>query len=363
MAAVSPALAERLADATADLYLEAERLMLERIARSLAQGIDAPGWAEKKLLELQLLRAQTQRTISSLEQAMPGLVDEAIRTAWNRGSAVAAADLAGLLGGKISDFVDPLPGRAALDRLVAETVGLVRGTHPRILRWQDDVYRQVIASATPQVLLGTVTRAQAAQAALDRFAARGVTGFVDRAGRGWAMDSYTEMAVRTGAGRAAVAAHSNRLVAHGIDLVIVSDVPGECETCRPWEGKILSLTGGTVGGVMDGHKVTVDGTLAEAEGAGLYHPGCRHSHSGYLPGVTRPMTDTADPEGDTDRQQLRYLERQTRAWKRREAVALTDDAAKKARTRVSDYQARIREHVDRTGLLRQRRREQIGAAH
>ena len=43
--------------------------------------------------------------------------------------------------------------------------------------------------------------------------------------------------------------------------------------CAPRNGKVLSLTGQTPGCP----------TLAEAEGAGLFHPNCRHASSLYIP--------------------------------------------------------------------------------
>lgn len=358
---VSPALAENLAAGTVDAYLEAERLLLERIARSLAAGLDAPGWAERKLLEVQLVRAQAERLLTELERAGSARAAEAILTAHNRGSAAAAGDLAGLLDRALADVVDPLPGSAAVTRIAAETTSALHATHLRILRTTIDAYRDVVAQASSQVLLGTQTRREAAQTALNRFAARGVTGFVDRAGRSWDMASYVEMAVRTGAGHAAVAAHADRLQSYGQDLVIVSDAPQECRLCRPWEGKVLSLSGSTAGTVDGSGGVRVAGSLSEATAAGLFHPGCRHSTGLYQPGVTRLPGRTADPQGDADRRQLRYLERETRKAKRLEAAALDDQARARAAARVRARQAQIREHTRTTTAKRQPQRERLGA--
>lgn len=365
----SPTLAERLADATVELYLDAERTLLTRIADAIAAGIDAPGWAERQLLEVQRYRTQAQALLVQVEAAAGQSIAEAVLTGYNRGNAAAAAELARLLDLATGATVAALPGSRGVAQLVRETIGLVSATTPRILRATTDVYRDVIAQTTGRVLTGVQTRREVAQTALDRFATRGVVGFVDQAGRGWDMASYVEMATRTAAAHAAVDGHTDRLHAAGIDLVIVSDAPQECRMCRPWEGKVLSLSG-AVRGAVEVESATSDrmvsvhvaGTLGQARAAGLYHPGCRHSHSAYLPGATRIPTDTEDPQGDADRQRLRYLERQVRAWKRREAVALDDTAAKAARVKVRGYQARIREHVATTTAKRQPTRERIGAA-
>lgn len=370
---VSPTLAENLAGTVLDLYLDAEQALLARIARSLAEGIDAPGWAERQLLLVQTYRARAARLLAEVERSAAAAVGDAVQTAWNRGTAAALADLQKLgqldpAGALTLDQV--LPGARAVERLAAETISTVTATTPRILRATQDVYRDVISQVASRTLLGAETRRQTAQEALNRFARRGVTGFVDRAGRGWSMESYVEMAVRTATAHAAVDAHTARLEASGHDLVIVSDAPQECARCRPWEGKVLSLSGGTVGAIQTDHatadgqrvRVHVAGTLRQARAAGLYHPGCRHSHSAYLPGVTAAPTDTADPQGDADRQRLRALERRVRAAKREQSAALDDGAARKAGAKVRDAQAAIRQHVATSSAKRIPAREQIGRA-
>lgn len=82
---------------------------------------------------------------------------------------------------------------------------------------------------------------------------------------------------------------------------------------------------------------------------------CRHSHSIYLPGVTRPLRDTADPEGDKLRQQQRARERRIRDLKRREILTEHTDpaahaAAKAARRKAEDDFSAWREEHDRKNL-------------
>ena len=359
---VSPELATGLAAGVVEHYTEAERVLLAAIAAALAKGFDGPQWAERKLLEVQLIQARARALLTQLEKAAGQSVAEAILTAWNRGSAVAATDLAGVLERALAEVVDPLPGTRAVARLVEETTAKVVGTHPRILRSTMDVYREVVAKASGQVLLGTLTRRQAAQAALNDFAKRGVTGFVDTRGRGWNLASYVEASVRTATAHAAIAGHVDRLQAYGMDLVIVSDAPAECILCRPYEGKVLSLSGTTIGTIDGTGGVRVYASLAEATAAGLLHVNCRHSLGLYQPGVTRAMHDTADPEGDAARQKLRYLERQVRAAKRVEIVALDEPARKLAASKVRVRQAQIRELVATAPVSRQPQRERVGRA-
>lgn len=222
---------ERLSDEVARLYGQAERILLEKVARQIMQGIDSPTWAERKLIEVQLLLARLRGDLNALAGQSAQEVARALLTAYNRGQAAALADLSlAQLATAVAAGANP----ASLDqvrRLIAETVGDLVGSHQRILRSVDDVYRQVVREASAQQLLGVQTRRQAAQDALNAWADRGVTSFVDRSGRSWEMRSYAEMSMRTAARRASVEGHTGRLQAQGHDLVYVSDHSQECSLC------------------------------------------------------------------------------------------------------------------------------------
>jgi hypothetical protein len=352
---VSPHYVENLSATVVGLYQDAERLLLDRIARALAADIDAPDWAERKLLQVQLLQAQTGQQLHALTGRSAEEIAAAVLKAYNRGTATAQADLADLIAGSLGPNTIP-PGLPAVEALVTEAVGKLDATHGQILRTIPDVFRDVIAQSAPQVLLGTQTRRDAAQTALDRFANRGVSGFIDRAGRNWALESYTEMSLRASTMSAAVQGHTDRLQAAGHDLVIVSNAPQECSLCRPFEGKVLSLSG-----LPRADRVDVMTTLADAKQRGLFHPSCRHSVGIYIPGVTKAPKHTADVEGSAARERLRSLERSVRKWKRRELVGLDDAAKAKAAAKVRAYQVAIREHVGSTSAKRQPARERLGA--
>lgn len=288
-------------------------------------------------------------------------VQTTVEGAANRGRATALAQVAQAStpapAAQVGNLIDP----HKLTALAAELTRITTAANTQILRSVDDIHRRIIADVTAKELAGVATRRQLADGALRDYAARGITGFVDRAGKRWEMTSYVEMASRASAMNASIEGHTQQLLSQGHDLVVVSDVPQECAKCRPFEGRVLSLSGAVAGSVTpDGKKVA--GTLASARAEGLFHPGCRHSTAIYVPGVTRPFGETADPEGDKDRRKLRALERSVRAAKREELAAITPDGKKAAGAKVRHYQAAIREHVDTTSAKRQRHRESITAA-
>ncbi|MFF5972224.1 phage minor capsid protein [Streptomyces sp. NPDC012769] len=380
---VSPAMAEDLAAAVAKLYADAEFALLEKLRDALMQGIDSPLWAEIKLRSIGDLRAAVEEVTTTLQQDATGAVGRALAEAYGRGRQAAVAELGALDIGRELQARAVLPGAPAVDRLAASYAQDTRPLYVRITRVVLDVYRSTVARASTSALLGGLTRRQATQRALDTFAQRGVTGFVDSAGRSWELAAYAEMAVRSVTARAAVEGHIDALTEIGVGLVIVSDAPLECPLCAPWEGEVLSLGPESGPRTVRAEKavqptglraalrppetvaVHVAGSLTEARASGLFHPNCRHSLSAFFPGVTTRPPHHATP-GTTyaDTQRQRAIERHIRAWKRRQAAATTDADRKRAGVFVRRWQAQARVHVAaHPDLRRKSAREQIGQAH
>ncbi|MGC9536581.1 phage minor capsid protein [Streptomyces sp. UG1] len=364
---------EPLADRTRDLYADAEARLLGIIARQLAAGLDAPGWAERKLAAVQQLRRASQAVVDELGKAVTLEVFDVVAEAYNEGHRAAVAELGALSDDARALVDDVTPNAQAVDRLALETVDVVTSTHRSILRAVVDRFRAIVAEVTATPLLGTGTRRQATQDAMRRFADEGIRAFVDRAGRRWQLTSYAEMAVRTSVGRAATEAHMRTLSTAGIDLVIVSDAPRECPLCRPWEGRVLTI-GGPDGervvevehAIDDGRMipVRVAGSLDEARRAGLQHPNCRHSVSAYTPGLTTVEQAVSDPAGYEAGQRQRAIERHIRKYKKREAAAVTPEAQRAARLKVRQWQGAMRTHLAaHPDLRRLRHREQPGASN
>lgn len=260
----------RLAFEAVELVTAAELAVLRAVAERLRAGMDAPGWAASKLAELQLLRAGLARDLAAMDVALAAQVTSTLRSAYRNGQALAVADLDDV-------SVRPVlpPARwAAVETLAADVGSRVTGHAPRVLRAVTDAYQQAVGAGAGSVVLGGQTRRQAAQSVLDRLLGEGITGFTDRGGRNWHLESYVEMAVRTGAGQAAIQGHVDTLAASGQDLVQVIPGPRACPVCDGWAGKVLSATGGTTSIVATGASSVVDGTLEDARGAGWGHPNC-----------------------------------------------------------------------------------------
>lgn len=363
---LSPELVENLAADLMEAYARSEERVIEIIGRAIGKDLDAPEWATLKLADLTRLRRVLQVIADDLSAESYKLTVDAINEAWSLGGQTVLKDLSAFTA--LEEAASKVtPNTSAISKLVLDAYAPQRPLHLAIVRQSLDAYRDVIRKATAPVILGADTRRMAAYKAMRDFSRKGITGFTDRGGRTWQLTSYSEMALRTVTARAVVDAGNERMQGAGIDLVIVSNAPQECKICRPFEGKILSLTT-TLEKVVKAEnpktgnlvQVHISGSLEQARSKGLFHPNCRHSVSAYLPGLTKPYGRTADPQGDLDRQKLRYLERMKREALREKAGAIDEVAAKKAQARVRASTKKIIEHTDNTTAKRQRNREHLG---
>ncbi|WP_394253643.1 phage minor capsid protein [Arthrobacter pityocampae] len=359
---LSPNSAIELVKMIRDLYTEAEEIVLTKLARQLARGIESESCADRKYADLQELNRQLSALVDDLNNNVPGAVERAMMLAYNRGVATAVTELQGAGLGAAATAAPPVsPSVAAFTRATMSGLGVMPF---RILRWTDDVYSRVTRETTAQVLTGAVSRREASASALKRYAVRGVTGFQDVSGRNWSLASYAEMAARTQAAQASLQGHTDRLQELGMDLVIVSDAPAECRLCRPWEGKVLSISGASSGTLSDGVEVTA--SVATATAAGLYHANCRHGQTLYLPGITKRFMNTEDPEGDALRQKQRAYERRIREWKRRvivddELLGKDSPGARATRAKLRQARAEFKDFRDTNGLKNLAYRESLVA--
>lgn len=376
-------LVDEIAATVADVYREAEVSLVALLAKHLSGDLDrdmpAPQWVEEKLAAVRALRAGAQAVVTGLGAASEGAFRDAAAKAYRSGTNAAAAELpaawfpkSGIGQAALEAQLTNLPGTGAVEALAVAVHKDVGERAQNVLRDVVDAYRSVITAAAARTVTGSQTRRQAAQAAWRRLTNKGISSFTDKAGRRWQLSSYVEMAARTVTQRAAVQGQTDRLAALDVRLVSVSDHGQECSRCRPFEGKILALSGPT-GRVTVPHatkdgetvSVTVKATLEQARRDGFQHPNCRHSVSAYLPGVSKPPAKpTADPEGDQARQRQRALEREIRRRKLAVVGALDDRARQAAKREVTAAQAALREHLKaHPKLKRLPYREQIGAGN
>lgn len=277
------------------LYKEAEQDLTRLVNNRLEQGITQTGWTERKLLETRALQTELRSRMDELVNATSEEAHLAIRQSY----AAAAAQVDAQLG---TWGVAPRTNVRSLMALEHSLTTGLSGTHFAILRQHEDLYRRIVAEASAASAAGLASRDQVRRNMMARFQREGIHGFTDRAGRHWTLDNYTEMASRTATAQANLQGTADRLDRAGIRYGKVSNSPEECELCRPWEGRILQVSG-----PREGYYSTLD----DAKSAGLFHPRCTHGIGAYIKGLTKAWELAG--EGVTDPEEAERLRQEARA--------------------------------------------------
>ncbi len=361
----NPDVLDKVGDNIVATYERAELYLIRIIRDALIKTGDEPEWAMAQLLAIRQERYKIDGLVAELQKRSPQLWAQTVDEAFVRGTIEAEREIGELTQ---AGFFQAAPGETvvnnmAVQAIAAESVTAMTAVHRQILRRTEDAWRAIVSEATGYTITGAMTPQQAAQRAFTRMARDGMGFFVDSAGRKWGLDTYAEMATRTATTRALIAGHTDTMIDRGVDLVVVSAHPNPAPVCAPYERKVLSLSGKYPAGThrVGDAIVPVAATLNEAVDNGLLHPNCRHRFSAYVPGFT-DLTPPAPDEGNEGykaTQKQRYLERQIRSSKRMEAAAIDEHDLAKAQQRRRNYQAQLRDHVDKHNLPRRRYREQM----
>lgn len=339
------------------LYYHAELTILRKAARDLARHNGLLSTTIRKARQFAEFEESARRILDEAHAQVVRELLELVQEAVQTGTRLAVTDLQAL-----GYPATVMPAQRAIIELIAgDLVESLSPAPTRALRAISDVYQEVQALGSANVATGVTTRLGASQQMFDDLIRRGVTGFIDKAGRNWHLDSYAEMAIRTGAMNAQIESRMSTYADNGMDLVYVSDSPNECDLCRPWEMEILTLRGEpgkrVVQSVTGGAPVTVTvaGTLEDARAAGLLHPNCTHNITAYLPGATVDDYPKRDDKVLYElEQEQRYIERQIRHWKRREAAAIDTLAKHNARWKIVEWEDQLKYHITRHPGLRRR---------
>ncbi len=338
------------------IYSDAEDKMLKAVAKRVAKGIKSEGWNEHKLKDTQDHKKEIEAILSETSKLSSATISKGIIDAYKSGT----EEVDGVKGTH-KTVLDELDIPMNLKMLVLSTNHLLDNASFQVLRKSNDAYQQVMAHSTTGLLSGTDTRIQASQKMLNEYASKGITTFVDKAGRNWDLSSYAEMCARTVGSHAALQGHIDRQVEVGEDLVKVSTIGTTCPICQRWQGVVLSISGNS----PKYH------SLEEAKSSGLLHPNCKHTLGMYIP----ELDDDTEHEGKVEPEPLdmttkssqrnkliekqRANERQIRYWKKRKALAITPEEQMKCEQKVKAWQYKNLIHCEKNDLRRQYAREGV----
>jgi hypothetical protein len=349
-------------------YQQAEKAILTRIKKYLADDLEVPDYQLVKLSQVQALRAEAFQIFQKVQPEVAKFLQDQISKTYTEANLFAYADIG---KGLTPDKLTPLQSQLAVRNIVDEMSERISTAESQILRQVDDVFRESIANVTRNVLTRGMTRNEAVIDSVLKLGKQGVGNFTDQSGRNWTLPNYAEMAVRTGTRRATISGYEDVLNKNKLDLVMVQPGPRACSICDRWARTILTrdttpqtLYGSNVPNLLDGGEiyVEIDGSLSDARADGFQHPNCRCRLRAYLPGITDPKTLERPPwdeDGYKAQQKQRALENAIRKAKTEEAT-VTDLDKGKASEKVKALQEQMRLHLaENPDLKRQSAREQI----
>ena len=312
--------------------------------------------------QIRMILSRTDAHLRLMEAGIQQDVIDAVLGEYTDGAVAAASSVPGAT-------VPTMAPPASVQALAAEAVTAVMSQRTAILRSTEDIYRSLTEVVSARAIATGAPYNRILQTSLNEYADRGVTGFVDRAGRRWGIDSYAEMAVRTANNRAHNQGRKDQYQELGVELVLTSWHRASAPQCIPYQGKILALSGQAgprqVQDRSTGEMIMVEvtATLDEAIENGYHHPNCAHFEQAYIPGMPIPQVPDVRPEEHEASQRQRAIERHIRKWKKREAVAINPAEKVKAKQHIKAWQKAQRDHVGRHAFLTRRyEREQIRQA-
>lgn len=349
-----------------DLLWEAESEILLAIARHLRAGnIASADWKTDRLQKLGALTNETAGIIKRYRDGIvAGTLTEIETIAMDR--LLRSEKIMAQAKARGASLFSPLPPEAdpvmhgiimTWQETAKNQMNLAMAT---LLEKTGQLYVDTINRTTLQVLTGAMSGREALVKTVKEWAASGVPSIIDRAGRQWTTEAYSNMVIRTNTTRVATEVQFKRAEEYGADLIEVSSHAGARPLCAPYQGKIFSISG-------QSEKYPPLSSTSYGEPAGLFGINCGHMQYPFFEGISRKTyapTENAEENAEQyqESQKQRAIERSIRAAKRELGMleALGDQKAiAEAKSKIHERQAVMREFIAETGRTRQRAREQV----
>lgn len=216
-----------------------------------------------------------------------------------------------------------------------------------ILRYQDDVYRQILFKTQVMFNVGNITLRQAIDIAAKDFLAAGIANIEYKNGAKIHIADYAAMALRTANHRAFLLGEGKKIQELGVSTVIVSNHLTSCPLCGKWENKVLIDDVYSGGKKEDGNYPLV----SEAIEKGLLHPNCRHNLNTFFEGISKiPYEEKKNFKAYELTQKQRQLERSIRKQKRIVAGTLDITNFNKENDKLKLKELKLNEFLENNNL-------------
>lgn len=343
-------------------------------------GWDSARWRVRKLAELGKLTKKNLDTIKSYipeQKAMTDIiadtmvtealipVETGFREAVKKGILNNAP--AGSMEDTTAGILAMLRKQARDDLNLTNTTMLhkAKDAAAKVIRDADELAnKQEFLDMLNKAAVKTVTAGEAYTSAVSQclkdMAAKGIPGFVDKAGREWTPESYVNLCVRATAKNVESTALFERMKDYGTHFIEISSHLGARPKCAKDQGRIYDLNNGS-GTITDvyGKEITYYPWSSTSYGKpdGILGINCGHFAYPFTPGGSIQRYFPYDQEENDKRyrqvQKQRELEREVRAAKRQCMVLQNGDKEQyqKATVRLKNRTARLKKYCKDNDLM------------
>lgn len=228
-------------------------------------------------------------------------------------------------GVKFSTSLDSVVHKGALEYLLQDTMLDMRAAYRTANKRLVDNIEETLGSVKKDIADGVMygnTRQKTVKRVYDDFLEKGLTSFTTVDGKELPLDFYAETVTRTKTSTARIKAHSETYKEAGVNLMEVVGASDPCPKCGVYQGKVFSTDG------QDKRFPHVD-----VQNVFPLHPNCRCSVLPYIP----DFEEEKDVQSKIDKSSNFDPTKDTRTEKQKKAYKDMQDARRKARQEMKDY--------------------------
>lgn len=373
----------QLSQGITDLIVGLETDLIANIAAYLAAGRieeDTAKWKMKKLAELGKLTKQNAKTISEYAGKTPELLELTLQRAANSAIQELAPGLKRMvqeglidkratpsMSGNMLNSLKMLQKQAKKDLNLTNTTMKYKAKNAamQVINRTAELankqeYIDSLNKAAGKVVTGIEARQSAMRECIGEMTQKGIPAFVDKTGRNWTPEAYTNMCIRSTVGSVAKETQFSLMDEYGLDLVEVSSHSGARPLCAKDQGKIFNRNGGgDYTTDLDGKRIKFYSWRSSSYGkpAGLLGINCGHQIYPFLPGISVQTYFPYDEKENAEQYEKicnqRALERKVRASKR-ECTTLDTLGDKegfdKAAYKLKQQEQQLKSYCEKNGL-------------
>ncbi|MCI2170676.1 phage minor capsid protein [Schleiferilactobacillus perolens] len=187
-------------------------------------------------------------------------------------------------------------------------------------------FQNIVRDIASEVITGIKTPERALQDTIYKWRQSGIpSGFVDKGGHKWSIDTYVRTVIDTTSARAFQAVRDEAANDYGIDTFVMSAHPASRAACAPIQGRTVTTRPQSFDDSQTGEHFEALAAHGYGKPGGTFGINCHHIKWAYIPGVNENTQPQYDPQeaiakGNIQQQQ-RALERRVRQYKNELALA------------------------------------------